>query len=160
MGCIHKGLPFCDQKGSEKVSLLRGSEPRPRGYSPLGTPKMRSRSKKAKKRRSAAFFFTLFRSSPIDPPGLNSSTVYRVFGPLCEGAPAGAGGGETKRLAAVSGIVSPSVSFADSSLAEGAFCSTHFSETASLCRGIGGHRFGRQALAPENPNEVVSRPKS
>nr|DAW04469.1 MAG TPA: hypothetical protein [Bacteriophage sp.] len=64
MGCIHKGLPFCDQKGSEKVSLLRGSEPRPRGYSPLGTPKMRSRSKKAKKRRSAAFFLTLFRSSP------------------------------------------------------------------------------------------------
>ena len=25
MGCIHKGLPFCDQKGSEKVSLFRGS---------------------------------------------------------------------------------------------------------------------------------------
>ena len=25
MGCFHKGLPFCDQKGSEKVSLLRGS---------------------------------------------------------------------------------------------------------------------------------------
>ena len=25
------GLPFCDQKGSEKVSLLRGSEPRLRG---------------------------------------------------------------------------------------------------------------------------------
>ena len=34
------GLPFCDQKGSEKVSLLRGSEPRLRGYSPLGTPKL------------------------------------------------------------------------------------------------------------------------
>ena len=28
------GLPFCDQKGSEKVSLLRGSEPRPRGARP------------------------------------------------------------------------------------------------------------------------------
>ena len=38
----------------------------------------------------------------------------RHNGPLWEGAPAKAGGGETKRLAAVSGIVSPSVSFADS----------------------------------------------
>ena len=58
------GLPFCDQKGSEKVSLLRGSEPRLRGYSPLRTPKVWSSIKKAKKCRSAAFFLTLFRSSP------------------------------------------------------------------------------------------------
>ena len=58
------GLPFCDQKGSEKVSLLRGSEPRLRGYSPLRTPKVWSSIKKAKKCRSAAFFLTLFRFSP------------------------------------------------------------------------------------------------
>ena len=92
----YQGLPFCDQKGSEKVSLLRGSalggqndgrhpaelarscgskprwgfdrcatpQPRLRGCSPLRTPKLWSSSKKAKKCRSAAFFLTLFRSSP------------------------------------------------------------------------------------------------
>ncbi len=105
----YQGLPFCDQKGSEKVSLLRGSGPRLRGLrgceqgatvergetgeramfapagritaraglrsklaaivlaakrSPLRTPKVWSSSKKAKKCRSAAFFLTLFRSSP------------------------------------------------------------------------------------------------
>ena len=39
------GLPFCDQKGSEKVSLLRGSEPRLRGYSPLRTQRGGSEEK-------------------------------------------------------------------------------------------------------------------
>ena len=58
------GLPFCDQKGSEKVSLLRGSEPRLRGYSPLRTPKRRVRGKNPKKCRSAAFFLTDFSLFP------------------------------------------------------------------------------------------------
>ena len=75
-------LLFCDQKRSRKVPLLPGRGARPRGCSPLGTPKLWSRSKKAKKRRSAAFFFTLFHSSPIDPPGLDSLWFYRG----CRGA--------------------------------------------------------------------------
>ena len=37
--------------------------------SPLRTPKRRVRGKNPKKRRSAAFFFTLFHFSPIDPFG-------------------------------------------------------------------------------------------
>ena len=34
-GFLSLDLPFCDQKGSEKVPLLRGSGPRPRGPAPL-----------------------------------------------------------------------------------------------------------------------------
>jgi hypothetical protein len=41
------GLPFCDQKGSEKVSLLRGSEPRPRGARPPWNPKEEGQRKKS-----------------------------------------------------------------------------------------------------------------
>ena len=41
--------------------------PRPRGYSPLGTPKRWSANEKAKKCRSAAFFLTLFRRPPHWP---------------------------------------------------------------------------------------------
>ena len=57
------------------------------GCSPLITPKGRSRSKKAKKRRSAAFFFTLFHFSPIDPSGakINSMGV-ELKAPLCKGS--------------------------------------------------------------------------
>ena len=84
-------LPFwTPKKEAKKVSLFRGSRlaahnerrhpakrarscatrnPRPRGCSPLGTPKRWSSAKKAKKRRSAALFLTLFRLSPIDPSG-------------------------------------------------------------------------------------------
>ena len=62
-------LLFCDQKRSRKVPLLPGRGARPRGCSPLGTPKRRSSAKKAKTCRSAARFLTLFRPSPIDPSG-------------------------------------------------------------------------------------------
>ena len=57
--------------------------PRPRGCSPLGTPKGWSRSKKAKKRRSAAFFFTLFHFSPIDPSGAKNRRKLRCRGAQC-----------------------------------------------------------------------------
>ena len=46
---------------------------RPRGYSPLGTPKRRSKKQKAKTCRSAARFLTLFASSPIDPSGAKTT---------------------------------------------------------------------------------------
>ena len=63
-----KGLPFCDQKGSEKVSLLRGSEPRLRGYSPLRTPKLWSKAPKAKKCRNDCIFLNAFGPFSILTP--------------------------------------------------------------------------------------------
>ena len=86
MGFCPIGVLFCDQKSTRKVPLLPRRGARPRGCSPLGTPKGWSRSKKAKKRRSAAFFFTLFHFSPIDPSG--AKMVDRGWLPL-RGAPAG-----------------------------------------------------------------------
>ena len=73
------GLPFCDQKGSEKVSLLRGSEPRLRGYSPLRTPKLWSKNPKAKKCRNDCIFLNAFVSfstlTPSGPKFLYNHTV-------------------------------------------------------------------------------------
>ena len=64
--------------------LPTAREARLRGCSPLRTPKRRSRSKKAKKRRSAAFFFTLFHFSPIDPSEAKfSSTNHSVGTDAC-----------------------------------------------------------------------------
>ena len=58
------------QKEPKRSPLLPiAREARPRGYSPLGTPKLRSRSKKAKPCRSAARFLTLFCFSPSGPSG-------------------------------------------------------------------------------------------
>ena len=68
-------LLFCDQKRSRKVPLLPGRGARPRGYSPLGTPKGWSRNEKAKTCRSAARFLTLFRPSPIAPSGAKRNTM-------------------------------------------------------------------------------------
>ena len=53
--------------------------------SPLGTPKGWSRSKKAKKRRSAAFFLTLFHFSPIDPSGAECLYPHSVGADACIG---------------------------------------------------------------------------
>ena len=60
------------KKGSEKSLAVPRQRTPAQGARPLGTPKRRSRSKKAKKRRSAAFFLTLFYFSPIDPSGAKS----------------------------------------------------------------------------------------
>ena len=68
-------LLFCDQKSSRKVPLLPRRGARPRGCSPLGTPKLWSRSKKAKPCRSAARFLTLFCFSPSGPSGANFMEV-------------------------------------------------------------------------------------
>ena len=83
IGILPGVLLFCDQKRSRKVPLLPGRGARLRGYSPLRTPKLWSRSKKAKKRRSAAFFFTLFHFSPIDPSGAKSRRKLRCRGAQC-----------------------------------------------------------------------------
>ena len=77
-GFFREVFLFDTKKEPKKCPLLPiAREARLRGYSPLRTPKGRSRSKKAKKRRSAAFFFTLFHFSPIDPSGakINSTGV-------------------------------------------------------------------------------------
>ncbi len=58
------------QKEPKKSPLLPiAREARPRGYSPLGTPKRGSSDGKAKTCRSAARFLTLFRPSPSGPSG-------------------------------------------------------------------------------------------
>ena len=76
MGCIHKGLPFCDQKGSEKVSLLRGSEPRPRGPAPL-EPQRRGRPTEKLKNAGVLHFSQRFWALlHIDPSGANSSAIF------------------------------------------------------------------------------------
>ena len=69
MGFCPIGVLFCDQKSTRKVPLLPRRGARPRGCSPLGTPKMWSKKQKAKTCRSAARFLTLFTSSPFDPSG-------------------------------------------------------------------------------------------
>ena len=64
------------QKEPKKVPLLpTAREARHRGYSPLRTPKWRSRNEKAKTCRSAARFLTLFRPSPIAPSGAKRNTM-------------------------------------------------------------------------------------
>ena len=80
MGFSRQVFLLDTQKEPKRCPLLpTAREARPRGYSPLGTPKLWSRSKKAKKRRSAAFFFTLFHFSPFDPSGAKFySTTHSV----------------------------------------------------------------------------------
>jgi len=80
VGFFRETFLFCDQKKeAKKVPLFRGSGPRPRGCSPLGTPKGWSKKQKAKTCRSAARFLTLFASSPIDPSGAEFySTIHSV----------------------------------------------------------------------------------
>ena len=79
------------QKEPKRSPLLPiAREARPRGYSPLGTPKMWSRNKKAKPCRSAARFLTLFCFSPSGPSGAKTGRRGRrplqairklIFGP-------------------------------------------------------------------------------
>ena len=52
------------------------------GARPLGTPKGKSRSKKAKPCRSAARFFTLFYFSPFDPSEAKINSMGVECGPL------------------------------------------------------------------------------
>ena len=87
-------LLFCDQKRSRKVPLLPRRGARLRGYSPLRTPRRRSSAKKAKKRRSAALFLTLFRPSPFYPFGAKIDSMgVELKAPLCKGGSREAGGG-------------------------------------------------------------------
>ena len=89
-GILPSGLPFCDQKGSEKVSLLRGSEPRLRGYSPLRTPKVWSKNPKAKKCRNDCIFLNAFGSfSRLTPSGPKILYTHTVGADACH-RPAGA----------------------------------------------------------------------
>ena len=76
-------LPFwTPKKEAKKCPLLPiAREARPRGYSPLGTPKRWSNDSKAKKCRSAAFFLTLLNRSPSGPSGTKN---YRELS--CKGA--------------------------------------------------------------------------
>ena len=68
------------QKEPKRCPLLPiAREARPRGCSPLGTPKMWSTGPKAKKCRSAAFFLTLLPRSPYCPlRGQLYSTTHSV----------------------------------------------------------------------------------
>ena len=75
------GHPKRKRKKCPLLPIAR--EARLRGCSPLRTPKMWSRSKKAKKRRSAAFFFTLFHFSPFDPSGAKNRRKLRCRGAQC-----------------------------------------------------------------------------
>ena len=75
MGRCPISLLFCDQKSSRKVPLLPRRGARPRGCSPLGIPKLWSRSKKAKPCRNAARFLTLFCFSPSGPSGAKLTDV-------------------------------------------------------------------------------------
>ena len=93
------GMAFCrevflldTQKEPKRCPLLpTAREARLRGYSPLRTPKRRSKKQKAKTCRSAARFLTLFTSSPIDPSGAKfHSTTHSVGADACHRpAPAG-----------------------------------------------------------------------
>ena len=70
MGCSRQVFLFDTKKEPKKCPLLPiAREARLRGCSPLRTPIMWSEDGKAKKRRSAAFFLTLFRPLPFDPSG-------------------------------------------------------------------------------------------
>ena len=70
VGCCRKVFLLDTQKEPKRCPLLPiAREARPRGCSPLGTPKMWSENAKAKKCRSAAFFLTPLRPLPIDPSG-------------------------------------------------------------------------------------------
>ena len=72
------------QKEPKRCPLLPiAREARLRGYSPLRTPKGRSSAKKAKKRRSAALFLTLFYPSPFDPSGAKNRRKLRCRGAQC-----------------------------------------------------------------------------
>ena len=93
MGCCPQAFLFGHPKRKRKRCPLLpiAREARPRGYSPLGTPKRRSKKQKAKTCRSAARFLTLFTSSPIDPSGAKfHSTTYPVGADACH-RPAQAG---------------------------------------------------------------------
>ena len=70
-GILPLVLPFwTPKKEAKKVPATSESAGGPaQGARPLGTPKRWSSAKKAKKRRSAALFLTLFRPSPFDPSG-------------------------------------------------------------------------------------------
>ena len=86
MGCFRQVFLFDTKKEPKKCPLLPiAREARLRGCSPLRTPKRRSRSKKAKKRRSAAFFLTLFHFSPIDPSGAECLYPHSVGADACIG---------------------------------------------------------------------------
>ena len=70
-GLLPDSLPFwTPKKEAKKVPATSDSAGGPaKGARPLGTPKRRSRSKKAKPCRSAARFLTLFYFSPSGPSG-------------------------------------------------------------------------------------------
>ena len=94
MGHFRQVFLLEPQKEPKRVPLLpTAREARPRGCSPLGTPKVWSKKQKAKTCRSAARFLTLFTSSPIDPSGakINSMGV-ELMAPL-EGSSRAAGEG-------------------------------------------------------------------
>ena len=80
MGCSRQVFLFDTKKEPKKCPLLPiAREARLRGCSPLRTPIMWSEDGKAKKRRSAAFFLTLFRPLPFDPSGAKfHSTTHSV----------------------------------------------------------------------------------
>ena len=67
------GHPKRKRKRCPLLPIAR--EARPRGCSPLGTPKGWSSAEKAKTCRSAARFLTLFRPSPIAPSGAKIAGV-------------------------------------------------------------------------------------
>ena len=110
------------QKEPKRCPLLPNArEARLKGYSPLRIPKWGSAGTKAKKCRNDCIFLNAFvPSSGLAPLGPKYSVWVLRMAPSERGLPPQAGGGETKRQAAVYLSVSPSVSFADSSLAEGA----------------------------------------
>ena len=83
VGFSRKAFLFCDQKRKRKKSRCSEAAAWRRSLcaakrSPLGTPKGWSSAKKAKKRRSAALFLTLFRPSPIDPSGAKITLPHPV----------------------------------------------------------------------------------
>ena len=75
---------FDTKKEPKKCPLLPiAREARPRGCSPLGTPKRRVREKNPKKCRSAAFFLTDFFLFPHCPlRGQNDSMGVELMAPL------------------------------------------------------------------------------
>ena len=73
--CLYVFLLETQKEPKRSPLLPIAREARPRGCSPLGTPKLWSRIKKAKPCRSAARFLTLFCFSPSGPSGANFMEV-------------------------------------------------------------------------------------
>ena len=160
-GLLPLVLPFwTPKKEAKKVPATSDSAGGPaQGARPLGTPKRWSVDEKAKKRRSAALFLTLFRHSPFDPSGAKrNSTGVGLMAPL-EGSSRAAGEGWPGGSAQSQGH--PSVTYGDSSPQRGAFRRTVGGEHCSPAGSYGAAKLpGRTLFAPTDQHKHNPTPKT